>query len=36
MNKHVGYLEKTVKKKWPNEKEKMAKDFYKKVRDHLG
>lgn len=36
MNKHVGYLEKTVKKKWPNEKEKMAKDFYKKVHDHLG
>lgn len=36
MNKHVGYLEKTVKRNWPNEKEKMAKDFYKKVRGHFG
>lgn len=36
LNKNVGFLERTVRKNWPDIKEKMQKDFYKKVRDHLG
>lgn len=36
LNKNVGFLEKTVKSNWPDVKDKMAKDFYKKVRGHFG
>ena len=35
LNKHVGYMEKTVRRNWPDIKDKMQKDFYKKVKSHL-
>lgn len=35
LNKHVGYLEKAVRKNWPDVKDEMQKDFYKKVKSHL-
>lgn len=36
LNKHKGFTEKAVSENWPAVKEKMAKNFYKKVRDHFG
>lgn len=36
LNKHVGFTEKAVNNNWPSIKESMSKDFYKKVRGHLG
>lgn len=36
LNRNKGFTEKAVKNNWPKLKEKMAKDFYQKVRDHLG
>ncbi len=36
LNKHVGYVKDCVDDNWPEVKNKMAKDFYKKVRGHLG
>ena len=36
MNKHVGFMEKTIKNNWSDVKSLMAKDFYKRVRDNLG
>lgn len=36
LNKHKGFLEKAVHSNWGNIKKSMEKDFYKRVRDHLG
>lgn len=36
LNRHKGFLQKTVKDNWDTIKDGMAKNFYKKVRDHLG
>jgi hypothetical protein len=35
-NAHLHFLEDCVEDNWPEVKEGMAKDFYKKVREHLG
>ena len=34
-NRHVHFLENTVKDEWPAIKDEMAKDFYQKVRDNI-
>lgn len=36
LNKHKGFLEKAVKGNWDDIKKSMEKDFYKRVRGHLG
>lgn len=36
LNKHVGYMQKTVEEHWPEIQKKMAEGFYGKVRGHLG
>lgn len=36
LNKHKGFLEKAVKQNWADVKTSMEKDFFKKVRVHLG
>lgn len=36
LNKHKGFMEKAVKENWPDVKDKMTQDFYKKVRGHFG
>lgn len=36
LNKHVKFTEKAVNDNWPDVKDKMAKEFYKKVRGHFG
>lgn len=35
-NRHKGFLQKAVQDNWDGIKDGMAKDFYQKVRDHLG
>ena len=36
LNRHKGFLQKAVHDNWDGIKDGMAKDFYQKVRDHLG
>lgn len=36
MNKHVGFMEKTIKNNWSDVKSLMAAEFYGRVRDNLG
>lgn len=36
LNKHKGFLEKSVNDNWPDVKKAMQEDFYRKVRGHLG
>lgn len=36
LNRHKKFTEKAVSNNWPSVKEKMTKDFYKKVRGHFG
>ena len=36
LNRHKGFLEKAVHNNWDAIKKGMEKDFYKRVRDHLG
>lgn len=36
LNKHVGFMQRSVEENWPAIKKKMAEGFYGKVRGHLG
>lgn len=36
LNRHVGFLEKSVQSNWDDVKKSMQEDFYSKVREHLG
>lgn len=36
LNRHKGFLEKSVNDHWPDVKKAMQEDFYRKVRGHLG
>lgn len=36
LNKYKGFLQRAVHSNWNDIKESMEKDFYKRVRDHLG
>lgn len=36
LNRHRGFLERAVEGSWPEIREKMEKDFYRRVRERLG